>query len=145
LNLLSGEANIFFEGAYLGKTLINVENTSDTLTVSLGVDKNLIVKRTQQKDLNEKSLMGSNFRATRSFVYQILSRKLVPVTLNLEDQIPVSNSSEVTVEKMELSGANLEANTGALTWTLQLLPNDKKELNVTYQVKYPKNKPVQLE
>jgi hypothetical protein len=145
LNLLSGEANIFFEGAYLGKTLINVENTSDTLTVSLGVDKNLIVKRTQQKDLNEKSLIGSNFRATRSFVYQILSRKLVPVTLNLEDQIPVSNSSEVTVEKMELSGAKLEANTGALTWTLQLLPNDKKELNVTYQVKYPKNKPVQLE
>jgi hypothetical protein len=145
LNLMSGEANIFFEGAFLGKTLINVQNTSDTLTVSLGVDRNLVVKRIQQKDQNDKSLMGSNLRATRSFAYQILSRKPIAVTLNLEDQIPVSTSSEVSVEKLELSDAKLDANSGMLSWKLVLQPNEKKELKVAYQVKYPKNKPVRLE
>jgi hypothetical protein len=145
LNLMSGEANIFFEGAFLGKTLIDVQNTSDTLSVSLGADKNVLVKRIQQKDQNEKSLIGSNMRATRSFSYQIFSRKVVPVTLNLEDQIPISTSNEVTVEKMELSDAIVDANSGLLTWKLQLKPNEKKELKVAYQVKYPKNKPVKLE
>jgi hypothetical protein len=145
LNLMSGEANIFFEGAFLGKTLIDVQDTNDTLTVSLGVDKNLLVKRIQQKDQNDKSLIGSNLRATRSFTYQILSRKATPVTLNLEDQIPVSTSSDVTVEKLELSNASLDANSGSLSWKLQLQPNEKKEFKLTYQVKYPKNRPVQLE
>lgn len=145
LNLMSGEANIFFEGAFLGKTLIDVQNSSDTLTVSLGADKNLLVKRVQQKDQNERAVMGSNMRATRSFIYQISSRKAIPVTLNLEDQIPVSTSSEVTVEKLELSDALLDANSGMLSWKLQIQPNEKKEIKVGYQVKYPKNKPVQLE
>jgi hypothetical protein len=145
LNLMSGEANIFFEGAFLGKTLIDVQNASDTLKVSLGADKNLLVKRVQQKDQNERSVIGSNMRATRSFSYQISSRKAIPVTLNLEDQIPVSTSNEVTVEKLELSDAVLDANSGMLSWKLQIQPNEKKELKVSYQVKYPKNKPVQLE
>jgi hypothetical protein len=145
LNLMSGEANIFFEGAFLGKTLVDVQQASDTLTVSLGVDKNLLVKRVQQKDQNNRSLIGSNMRATRSFAYQISSRKAVPVMLHIEDQIPVSTSNEVTVEQSELSGAALDANSGMLTWKLPLQPNEKKELKVVYHVKYPKSKPVQLE
>ena len=145
LSLMSGEANIFFEGAFLGKTLINVQNTSDTLSISLGVDKNLVVKRTRQKEENEKSLTGATQRATRSFLYSVLNRKAVAVTLSIEDQIPVSNSSEVTVEKLEMSNAKVDETTGKLTWELQLQPNEKKELQMKYLVKYPRNKPVRLE
>ncbi|MBC7914578.1 MAG: mucoidy inhibitor MuiA family protein [Pyrinomonadaceae bacterium] len=145
LNLLSGEANIFFEGAFLGKTLINMENISDTLSVSLGADKNVLVKRVQQKEQNEKSFIGSNQRATRVFSFEILSRKSQPVKLTLEDQIPVSNTSEVTVESQELSGAKLDEATGMLKWELELQPNEKKVLKMTYQVKYPKNKKINLE
>ncbi len=142
---MSGEANIFFEGAFLGKTLINVQNTSDTLSVSLGVDKNLVVKRTRQKEENEKSFTGATQRATRSFLYSVLNRKAVPVNLSIEDQIPVSNSSEVTVEKLEMSNAKVDEITGTLTWELQLQPNEKKELRMKYLVKYPRNRPVRLE
>ena len=145
LSLMSGEANIFFEGAFLGKTLINVQNTSDTLSISLGVDKNLVVKRTRQKEENEKSLTGATQRATRSFLYSVLNRKAVAVILSIEDQIPVSNSSEVTVEKLEMSNAKVDETTGKLTWELQLQPNEKKELQMKYLVKYPRNKPVRLE
>ena len=145
LNLMSGEANIFFEGAFLGKTLIDVQNTSDTLSVSLGADRNLVVKRIRQKEQNEKSFIGANQRATRAFNYEILSRKQVPVTLSLEDQIPVSTGSEVSVERLELSNAKVDEDTGLLTWNMQLQPNEKKQLKMIYQVKYPKNRPLRLE
>jgi hypothetical protein len=145
LNLLSGEANIFFEGAFLGKTLINMENTSDTLSVSLGADKNVLVKRVQQKEQNEKSFVGSNQRATRVFTFEVLSRKSQPLKLTLEDQIPVSNTGEVTVESQELSGAKLDEATGMLKWNLDLQPNEKKVLKMMYQVKYPKNRKINLE
>jgi len=145
LSLMSGEANIFFEGAFLGKTLINVQNMSDTLSISLGVDKNVVIKRLQQKDQNEKSFMGGTQRATRAFAYQVLNRKNVPINLRLEDQIPVSNTNEVTVEKLQLSEAKVDENSGQLTWNLHVQPNEKKEIQMKYQVKYPRNRPVRLE
>ena len=37
-NLLPGEANIIFEGMYVGKTAINPNQTSDTLNLSMGRD-----------------------------------------------------------------------------------------------------------
>jgi len=145
LNLLSGEATIFFEGAYLGKTLINMDNTNDTLRVSLGADKNVIVKRIQQKEKNDRSLIGSNLRAGRAFSFEILNRKTQPVKLTVEDQVPVSSSTEVSVESQELSGAKLDENTGMVKWDLDLQGGEKKNLLMKYQVKYPKNRPLNLE
>jgi hypothetical protein len=145
LNLLSGEATIFFEGAFLGKTLINVDNTNDSLEVSLGPDKGVSTKRSKQKDENSGSFIGSTQRATRAYLIEVYNHKSETVIITLEDQLPVSNSSDVTIEGQELSGAKLDVPTGKLTWDLQLLPGEKKSLLLKYQVKYPKNRPVVLE
>lgn len=145
LNLLSGEATMFFEGAYLGKTLINMQNASDTLEVSLGADKGVTVKRTKQKQQNAQSFIGSNQRATRGFLIEVFNHKSQPVAITVEDQLPVSNSSDVTVESQEITGANMDTATGKVAWDLLLQPGEKKELILKYQVKYPKNRPVVLE
>jgi len=145
LNLLSGEANLFFEGTYLGKTLINMENTNDTLSVSLGADKNVLVKRVQQKDQNDKGLTGSSKKATRAYFIEVLNRKSQAIKLIVEDQIPVSNASDVVVTAQEVSNAMLDEATGMLKWNLTLTPNVKKVLELKYQVKYPKNRQINLE
>ena len=89
--------------------------------------------------------MGSSQRAVRAFTIEALNRKPYPVTLSIEDQIPVSASSEVSVEPLDISGArHVEAN-GSLNWELQLQPREKKTVSMKYQVRYPKNKPVRLE
>ncbi|MBC8054467.1 MAG: mucoidy inhibitor MuiA family protein [Sphingobacteriaceae bacterium] len=145
VNLLSGEANIFFEGTFLGKTIIDVQNSSDTLNISLGVDKNVIVTREKQKSFNDKQLLGSSQRANRGFVIDLKNRKSQFVNLIIEDQIPVSNTGEVTVEKDEFSGGKLDETNGKVTWSLKLQPNEQKKLELKYKVKYPKNKTVNLE
>jgi uncharacterized protein (TIGR02231 family) len=50
LNLLSGHANLFFEGKYVGKSYIETRQTDDTLTLSLGRDQNITVTRVRKKD-----------------------------------------------------------------------------------------------
>ena len=50
LNLLSGQANLFFEDKYVGKSHIETRQTDDTLTLSLGRDKNITVTRIRKKD-----------------------------------------------------------------------------------------------
>lgn len=145
VNLLSGEANIFFEGTFLGKSLLDVQTSSDTLTVSLGVDKNVVIKREKQKDFNEKQFIGSSQRDNKHFIIDIKNRKAQAINLTIEDQFPISTSSDITVEKQEISSANYNDADGKLVWKLKMQPNDQKKLTLKYQVKYPKNRPINLE
>ncbi len=143
--LIAGEANIFFEGTYLGKTLLDVQNSADTLTISLGVDKNVIIKREKQKDFNERQFIGSSQKDSRSFMIDIKNRKSQLVKLIVEDQLPISTSSDIMVDRQEISKAKYDEATGKLTWSLVLQPNEQQKLALKYQVKYPKNKPINLE
>ena len=49
-NLLEGEANLYLEGTYLGKSLLKTNSTDDTLRISLGRDKNVVIKRIKLKE-----------------------------------------------------------------------------------------------
>ena len=45
LNLLPGEANVFFEGTYVGRSFLDLSRPQDTLNISLGRDKGVVVER----------------------------------------------------------------------------------------------------
>jgi hypothetical protein len=145
VNLLPGEANIFFEGTFLGKSLIDIQNVADTLTISLGVDQNVVVKREKQKDFSKQQLIGNTQRETRGFVIDVKNRKSQTVRLTIADQLPISTNSDISVEVQDIANAVHDEATGKLIWNLVLKPNENKKLNLKYQVKYPKNKPVNLE
>ncbi|WP_419701264.1 mucoidy inhibitor MuiA family protein [Mucilaginibacter sp. NFX135] len=141
-NFLSGEANLFFEGTFIGKSLINTQATADTLNLSLGADKNIVVTRTLQKDLTERQSFGSNKKETRNWLIEVKNRKTQPVSLLVEDQVPVSQNSAIEVDQQEISGAKLDALTGKLSWNFMLNSQDNKKIQLKYQVKYPKNQSV---
>jgi uncharacterized protein (TIGR02231 family) len=63
-NLLPGEVNLFFQDTYIGRSMLNTNSTSDTLNISLGADKNIVVTRTLQKELTQKQNIGSNKKDT---------------------------------------------------------------------------------
>jgi len=141
-NFLSGEANLFFEGTFIGKSLINTAATTDTLSLSLGADKNIVVTRTSLKDLTEKQSLGSNRKETRDWQIEVKNRKNQPVNLLIEDQLPVSQNSSIEVEPQELSDGQLDKASGKVSWIFALKPSDDKKIELKYQVKYPKNQNV---
>lgn len=144
-NFLSGRANLFFEGTYIGVSHINTQAVNDTLNLSLGVDKGIIVKRILQKDLSEKQTFGSNRKETRDWRIEVKNRKNQPVNLIVEDQVPVSQNSSIDVEVQETSGAKPDALTGKVVWNFLLNSQDEKKVQLKYLVKYPKNQSVIVE
>jgi hypothetical protein len=141
-NFLSGEANLFFEGTFIGKSLIDTQVSTDTLNLSLGVDKNIVVTRTLQKELTEKQSLGSNKKETKNWQIVIKNRKNQQVNLLVEDQIPVSQNSGIEVETQELSAGIMDKTTGKVSWNLTLNSQAEKKFDLKYQVKYPKNQQV---
>jgi uncharacterized protein (TIGR02231 family) len=145
LSLMSGEATLYFENTFVGKSNINVAELKDTLTLSLGSDQSIIVKREKRQDFTSRKVFGSNKTEIYSFLITVRNNKPTPVTITIDDQIPVSSNSGITVEAPELSGGKLNAQTGMIKWDLTLKPQESKQLILTYSVKYPKDKTIILE
>ncbi|MDR6966708.1 uncharacterized protein (TIGR02231 family) [Flavobacterium arsenatis] len=139
-NLLQGEANIIFEGMYVGKTFINPNQTSDTLNLSMGRDKKISIKREKVVDKSGTKFLSSKKEQTFTFDITTRNNKKEAVELLLKDQYPLSSDKEIEIELKESDGAKINTETGILTWDLNLKPNETKKIRISYKVKYPKDR-----
>lgn len=145
LNLLPGEANVFFEGTYVGKSFLDLDQPKDTLDISLGRDKGVTVERVKRKTTNEKALIGSKRTVSVGWDITVRNTKGMPVELELRDQYPLSPRSEVEVKLVDNGGADVNDQTGMLTWKLNVAAKESKKVGFGYTVKYPKDMPVVVE
>jgi TonB-dependent SusC/RagA subfamily outer membrane receptor len=143
--LLDGEANIYLENSYVGKSIINTQQFTDTLAISFGTDNNISVKRDKLTELSQNQLIGQNKKETLAYKLTLRNNKTYPVTIKLVDQIPVSTTKDIQVEAIELSGGTLDDDTGIVEWEPELKPNETKETILKYAVRYPRNKKVIVE
>ena len=140
LNLIEGEANVYFENSFVGSTYLDPSSLLDTLEISLGKDERIVVERKKLKDFEERRFFGSKTRESLSFEISIRNTKPESIEIIIQDQIPVSTDESIKVSHKELSGGELEKNTGIITWRLKLNPNGTKKLILNYELEYPKGK-----
>jgi hypothetical protein len=145
LNLLPGEANLFFEGTYLGNSMLDVMNAGDTLNLSLGKDKGVIVKRALQKEFSSKKFLGSNKTDSRQYEILVRNNKTQPISITIEDQFPVSTNKDIEVDKLSYDNGKLDDESKKISWNLSLDSKKENKLMMGYAVKYPKDKILQLE
>ncbi len=141
LNLLEAKSNIYFEGTYIGETFINPSVLADTLEISLGRDKNIIVQRKKLKDKEKEQIVGNTIIKTVTMEISIRNNKNSSVELTVEDQIPVTNEKDI---KITFIGDNFSGiyneNTGMLKWNINLKPKENRVLTFSYSIKYDKDK-----
>jgi uncharacterized protein (TIGR02231 family) len=140
LNLLSGNANIYFEGTYVGQSYLDLYNTNDTLQLSLGRDNKVIVERKNLKDFSSRKTVGTNKKDEYAYEIVIRNTKKEAIDITIEDQMPVSKNGQIEVEILDKGGAEYDEVTGKLTWKLTVSPSESKSVRFRFSVKYPKGK-----
>lgn len=145
LNLLQGEANVYFENTFVGKSILDPARAGDTLRFSLGRDRSIRIERAKQTDYTARRSVGSNQTQTMAWKYTVRNSRSEAVTLTLTDQIPVSRNNSISVTEEELSGGRLDTKTGIVTWKLELGPGQQHEFELRYAVKYPKGRHLAVE
>jgi uncharacterized protein (TIGR02231 family) len=141
-NFLPGPANLFLEGTYVGNTFINPNATEDTMSLVLGIDKNIIIEREKIKDFSRNALLGGKKKVDMGIQITVKNKKSLDIDLMLEDQVPISSENEIEIEIKDVSGAKKEDATGKLTWNSKLKPGEQNVFKIKYEVKYPKGKPL---
>ena len=144
-NLLNGNASIFFKDIYQGESFIDLETSSDTLILSVGRDKEIVVSREIQKDFVSKSISGTIKKEQKAWSITLKNNKTIPIDISLEDQYPISMNEDIKVDLLETTGAKINETTGKLIWDVKINPNEKKVFNLRYSVKYPSGKPILIE
>jgi len=144
-NLLEGEANIFFENTFVGKTILDMRNLSDTLSVSLGRDKNVSVRREQVRENTQTRFLSSRTETTRNWKITVRNNKRQPISMVLFDQIPVSTLSEIEVTPEVLSNGVLNRENGEVRWKFTLEPTQRTEFDLLYRVRYPRDRTLTVE
>lgn len=137
---MPGEANIIFEGLYVGKTNINPNQTADTLNLSMGRDKKISIKREKVVDKSGTKFLSSYKEQTFTYDITIRNNKKEDIDMLLKDQYPLSSDKEITIELLEDGKATVNSETGIMTWKLKLGSNETKKIRISYKVKYPKDK-----
>ena len=140
LNFLPGTANIYFRNTYVGQTEIDPMILKDTMELAIGRDQQVISTRKKLKD-EEK---GVNFgkRIVRTFTFEIMVRNnsSSTITLDIEDQIPVSANDDIEVELLDKADADYTEKTGKLNWNMTLKPGEVRKIKFSYSVEHDKNK-----
>ncbi|XWN38601.1 MAG: mucoidy inhibitor MuiA family protein [Balneola sp.] len=140
LNLIEGDANVYFENSFVGSTYLDPSSLLDTLEISLGKDERIIIERKKLKDFEERRFFGSKTRESLSFEISIRNTKSESIDIIIEDQIPVSTDESIKVSPKELSGGELDKNSGIIRWKLKIEPNGTKKIILNYELEYPKGK-----
>lgn len=137
-SLLEGESNLYFEDGFVGRSILNPAALQDTLQISMGRDRSLVMQREKVDQFSKKRTIGSNITESRGYEITLKNNKSQAVTLQVKDQIPVSVNSSIEVTSEELSGGALDPVTGIVTWEITLAPGAQQKLSLRYEVKYPK-------
>lgn len=144
MNLLPAATNIFYEGSYVGQGYIDMRNVKDTMNISLGRDKKIIVRR--ERDMKQRSVktIGSNVKETFAYTISIRNTRKEPINILVMDQLPVSNDKDIVVEDIETDKGEAEETTGTVKWLLTINPNEVMKKKIGFTVKYPKGQSINL-
>lgn len=144
-SLLEGESNLYFEQGFVGRSILNTGSLEDTLSISMGRDRSILINREKISEFSQKRTIGSNITESRGYAITIRNNKSQSISILVQDQIPVSVNSDISVEATELSKGKLDPQTGIVSWELQIPPGEQEVLNLRYEVKYPKREKVILD
>lgn len=144
LDLVPGPTKVYFGGNYVGQSEIDTRNVDDTLGLSFGRDPKILVARKVVKEFTSQKVIGNNRKDTYSYEILVKNNRNTSIELDLYDQVPISNNSEITVSVDEISGANQNEATGELDWRVKLNAGESKKYTITFTIKYPKNKRIKV-
>lgn len=148
LKLLSGKANITYDGTYVGETFIDARSTHAKLNLTLGTDKRVTVKREKLQDYNSGTkFLGNDTKQTFTYRLTVRNGQSKAVKMVLKDQYPVSTQKNIEVELLTKDTTPWTAKVddlGVITWEEELKAGETKIYQISYSVKYPKGSNLNL-
>ena len=151
--LLPGQASIFRNGEFVGKSRLPQVTIGERFTAGFGIDSQVQVVRELE---NKKTrIQGGNRIDTYDYRIALSNYKNTPVELQLLDRLPYTDDASIKIE-LEKTEPELSTDSeylrkagkkGILRWDLKLAPNtidrDSTVVKYSFTMEYDRNMQIQ--
>ncbi len=129
-----GPLNVFLNGSFVTTSTLKLPQTNDTAIVSLGYDKGVVLQRERVKNKSVRTNLGA--KKVEVFAYNLNFRntKNVSVQIQVQEQIPIAKSNNVSVSNLKYENASYDEETGIVTWIINLKPKEKVVLSYEFTI-----------
>jgi uncharacterized protein (TIGR02231 family) len=137
--LLAGELQAFMTDRYIGRSSIGQVPPGKELKLPFGVEERLAVERKLvSKGQGPKGAFGSKTSIEWKYSFELESFLDRPVTVKLQDRIPVSEYTRYVVKLYdESTPSDEQKDRGILIWNVDLKAKGKAEVKLEYAVAFP--------
>jgi uncharacterized protein (TIGR02231 family) len=137
VRLLAGNANIFRDDTFIGRTAISNLAPGEEFKLDLGVEDGIKIDRELVERQVDRKFLGSNRRIIFAYRLKIANLLDSPISIQIDDQIPHSRSERIKIKLLKVNPQIAIGELGRLSWQLELSPRSKQEINYQFEVEHP--------
>ena len=142
--LLEGRVRSYRHGSYVGDSRLRHQGVGAPFEISLGIDEELKVERKTRDEKDKPSgFLSSTKHIFRGYRTKLTNRAGGPETVELRENIPVSKIDDVKVEVLgggaTTTGYQLDPVRGFITWTVNLVNGEWRNVDLGYAIHLPDN------
>jgi uncharacterized protein (TIGR02231 family) len=136
--LLAGAMNVFLDGTFVATSALRTVMSGEKFDLALGVDDGIAIKHKRvTKFTEETGLTNSGQRITYEYLLTVQNNKKTTERVVVTDQVPLSRNEKIVVKLLSPDAKDVKpADEGALKWTLDLKPGEKRDLTVKFTIEH---------
>ncbi|WP_316203653.1 mucoidy inhibitor MuiA family protein [Bradyrhizobium sp. SZCCHNS3051] len=149
--LLPGKVSIYRDGMFVGTSRLASAGKDEVVHVGFGADDKVKVERSVVKR-NEGSaglIVTTAKIDERAFKTTVRNAHEFPIKVAIQDQLPVSENEEITVEMLPATtppaSTNVRDRRGVVEWVIDARPGEAKDIAFAWRVRWPKDKSIVLQ
>ncbi len=149
--LLPGKVSIYRDGMFVGTSRLASAGKDEVVHVGFGADDKVKVERSVVKR-NEGSaglIVTTAKIDERAFKTTVRNAHDFPIKVAIQDQLPVSENEEITVEMLPATtppaSTNVRDRRGVVEWVIDARPGEAKDIAFAWRVRWPKDKSIVLQ
>jgi uncharacterized protein (TIGR02231 family) len=138
LGLIPGKSSIYYQNTYISNSYLNPNTIEDSLSVSLGFDKNIVLERKKVKEERKNQTLSNKQNAEFHYQITVKNNKNSAINILIEDQYPIAYDQQIKIENKQNDKAKVDVNEGKLSWETQIPAQKSFTVNNIYEISFPK-------
>ncbi len=141
--MLAGPVRVFSGATYLGEVHHAESAPGAEIELPFGSDDRVVVQRTATPEQRSREGFGGREdQLARAYRTQLENRRDHPVRVVVRDRVPVSQDERIEVKRGERTTGgwrDVADQPGVLEWDVTLAPGEKREIQLDYTIRSPKD------
>jgi uncharacterized protein (TIGR02231 family) len=145
--LLPGRVSLYRDGTFVGRGQMALAQKDETVNLGFGADEQVKVTRSVvRKNDGTAGIITSAKTDEREFKISVRNGHAAAVKMTIEEQLPVAENSEITVEMLPSSTQPTQREVrdqrGVLAWTMDVPAGETRDVKFGWRVRWPSEKSV---